>query len=58
MSEGTLVWLTDGHGVPTADASGYSVTVERFIVWAIEPPRSPFVSGIRPTRRETMHAAE
>jgi hypothetical protein len=66
MSEQSLVWLTDGHGVLTADASGYSVTVERllpaadarFVVWAIEPPRGPLVSGIRPSPREAMQAAE
>jgi hypothetical protein len=63
MTKDSFVWLTDGHGVVTADVNGYVVSVERlypasevrFIVWGAG---SPVGSGVRSSPNEAMLAAE
>jgi hypothetical protein len=63
MTTDTSVWLTDGHGVSTADVNGYVVSVERlypasevgFVVWRAG---TPLGSGVRPSSDEAMLAAE
>jgi hypothetical protein len=63
MANDSFVWLTDGHGVHTADVNGYVVSVERiypasevgFVVWGAG---APLASGVRASSNEAMLAAE